>query len=112
MEIFIFDYAKDAGFVDSFLETAALSHGEDKKSNDWFFWKFRDNPFGESVLACAKENGIIVGCVAMGMLDFNYESKLLKGAISFETFVHPNQQGKGLFKKLITVAEQNAAIAA
>ncbi|MDI1254477.1 MAG: GNAT family N-acetyltransferase [Flavobacterium sp.] len=87
------------------MDSAALSHNEPRKSSAFFLWKFRDNPFGEAIIACAKENEQIVGCVAMGMQEFLYDGAIIKGAVSFETFVHPSHQGKGLFKKLITLAE-------
>lgn len=108
MNYFIFDFTKDISLIDSFLTSASLAHNQDKKTKEWFLWKFKDNPFGESILACAKENGIIAGCVAFGMQDFVFHSKIIKGAMSFETFVHPDYQGKGLFKRLINIAETEA----
>lgn len=108
MRLFIFDYDSDTYLIDSFLESASLAHKQEKKTEEWFYWKFRDNPYGESILACAEENGIIAGCVAFGMQDFVLDSNVIKGAMSFETFVHPDHQGKGLFKKLINVAEKEA----
>ncbi|MBU8883090.1 GNAT family N-acetyltransferase [Kaistella sp. DKR-2] len=108
MESFIFDFKQDISFTESFLATAATAHGEQMRTKDWFLWKFRDNPFGESILACAKENDQIIGCVAFGMQDFVYEGKVIKAALSFETFVHPDHQGNGIFKRLIDVAETEA----
>lgn len=105
MNYFIFHYIKDEHLIDSLLESAAFAHGEPKKTKEWFLWKFRDNPFGESILACAKIDDKIIGCVALGIQDFFYDNKIVKGALSFETFVHPNHQGKGLFKQLIDLAE-------
>ncbi len=105
MDYFIFQYKIDEPLIDSFLESASLAHKELIKSKDWFLWKFRDNPFGESILACAKKDDKIIGCVALGIQDFFYDNKIVKGAFSFETFVHPNHQGKGLFKELIDLAE-------
>lgn len=108
MDLIIFDFTQDTDLVDSFLAAASLAHGEKTRTRNWFFWKFRDNPFGESILACAKINNEIVGCVAFGMQDFIYEGIVVNAALSFETFVHPAHQGKGIFKMLITLAEAEA----
>ena len=107
MEYFIFDYNNHLHLIESFLESAAKAHHHPVvKTEAWFFWKFRDNPYGETLLACAEENGRIVGCVAYGLQPFWLKGEKIKGVISFETFVHPNYQGKGLFNKLIQLAEE------
>lgn len=108
MKYLIFNYNNHSNYIDSFLTSASLAHKQEKKTEEWFYWKFRDNPFGESILACAEEDGIIAGCVAFGIQDFFLHSNVIKGAMSFETFVHPDHQGKGIFKKLINVAEKEA----
>ncbi|WP_203296295.1 GNAT family N-acetyltransferase [Luteirhabdus pelagi] len=106
MKYFIFDIKKDFDLIDSFLETCALAHKEPKKTVDWFKWKFFANPFGPSIMACAKDEQKIVGCVAYGRQDFALSNSTLKGAISFETFVAPSHQGKGIFGTLLLKAEE------
>jgi GNAT superfamily N-acetyltransferase len=108
MNHFIFNFNKHENYIDGFLTSASLAHKQEKKSVEWFLWKFRDNPFGQSILACAEEDGIITGCVALGMQNFILNDKKIKGALSFETFVHPDFQGRGLFKLLIKNAEKEA----
>ena len=108
MKYFIFNYKTDLHLIDSFLESAASAKSQGKNNKDWFLWKFRDNPFGESILACAEEKGKITGCVAYGMQDFMFESKIIKGVLSFETFVHPEYQRRGIFSKLLYIAEKKA----
>lgn len=109
MEIFLFNFDKHAYLIDSFLESAALAHNHSKvKTQEWFYWKFRDNPFGKTILACAKEENKIIGCVAYGMQDFIKDKKTIKGALAFENFVHPNHQRKGVFKKLIELSEKTS----
>lgn len=105
MNYFIFNFETDNHLINSFLMSASLAHKDNIKSNAWFLWKFRDNPFGKTILACCEDKGQIVGCVALGTQEFFYENTIIKGAFSFETFVHPNYQGKGLFEKLIDLAE-------
>lgn len=96
--------------IPSFLESAALAQKRKvPKTIEWFYWKFRDNPYGESILACAESGGEIVGCVAYGVQPFSLNSVNYKGVISFETFVRPEFQGLGIFNKLIQFAETRLA---
>jgi GNAT superfamily N-acetyltransferase len=106
MEYFIFDYKEHIHLINSFLESAATAHNQPIKSKEWFFWKFKNNPFGKSVIACLEDNGKIVGCVAYGIQNFINKAQHIKGAISFETFVHPDYQGLGVFSKLLLIAEE------
>jgi hypothetical protein len=106
MRYFIFDFNRDLKFIPSFLKSAAEAHHQPKKTKEWFLWKFRDNPFGATILSCAEEDGEIVGCVAYGLQDFFFKNKVIKGAISFETFLHPKFQKRGIFSKLIAIGEK------
>ncbi|MFC4633314.1 GNAT family N-acetyltransferase [Dokdonia ponticola] len=108
MNFFIFELEKHEYLIDTFLESASLSHNKDKKTKEWFLWKFKDNSFGKPILACVEDQNKIVACVALGKQDFILGSKIIKGALSFETFVHPDYQGKGIFSKLIGIAEKEA----
>ena len=108
MEYFIFKLGRDEHLIQSFLESASLAHNEEIKSTDWFLWKFGNNSFGQSILACAKDAGKIVASVALGIQDFSNNVDVIKGALSFETFVHPDYQGKGIFRELINLAEVEA----
>ncbi|CAM3324451.1 GNAT family N-acetyltransferase [Empedobacter stercoris] len=109
MQLKIYNYREDSELINSFLESAAISHKHNKvKDEEWFNWKFRDNPYGEAILACAIDNEKIIGCVALGKHVLNIKGIKYSCALSYETFVHPNYQGKGLFKKLILLAEEEA----
>lgn len=105
MKYFIFDFNRDDGLIDGLLDSAAVAHKIPKKTKEWFYWKFRDNPYGESVLSCVQVGGRVIGCVAYGMQLFKYYNKEYAGALSFETFVDPDYQGKGIFTQLIKKAE-------
>lgn len=107
MNYFIFDYKQHSHLIGSFLKSAALAHSHSVHKNvEWFNWKFRENPFGEAILACAEENEKIIGCVAYGMQPFWLNDKKLNGVLSFETFVHPEFQGRGVFVNLLRIAEK------
>lgn len=96
--------------IESFLHSASLAHNQPTKSKDWFLWKFRDNPFGETILACVEEEGVIVGCVAYGIQNFKHNDISIKGSFAFENFVHPKYQRQGIFKKLIALLENEALL--
>lgn len=107
MNYFIFDYKQHSHLIGSFLKSAALAHSHSVHKNvEWFNWKFRENPFGEAILACAEENEKIIGCVAYGMQPFLLSGNEVMCALSFENFVHPSYQRKGIFKKLISLSEK------
>ncbi|HMM12747.1 MAG TPA: GNAT family N-acetyltransferase [Bacteroidales bacterium] len=106
MRFFIFNYENNSNLIDSFLSSACRAHGYDEPlSRGWFIWKFRDNPYGPTILTCAEEDGVIVGCVGYGFQPFILNGKTLNGVMSFETFVHPDYQRRGIFSKLIKLAE-------
>lgn len=105
MKHFIFDFNRDKGLVSSFLESRCKAHNSEIKSEAWFYWKFKENPYGESILACATENDQIVGCVAYGIQFFSFKGSTIKGAVSFENFVHPEFQRQGIFYRLLKLGE-------
>ena|SRR5690606_18838952 len=103
MEYSIFSYTNNLDKIDSFLESASMAHNQTKKTKEWFLWKFRDNPYGKSTLVCAEDAGKIIGCVGYGLQPFWIRKKRVNCVLSYETFVHPEYQGKGIFSTLIFV---------
>ena len=110
LKIKIWRFGTDDEFIDSWLEGQALAHHMSKKSVDWFHWKFEQSPYGRSILACAFDENIVAGCVAYGLGVMKYQGREFKCALSYETFVRPDYQGHGLFKKLIKLAEEQAKL--
>lgn len=108
MDIRIWKFGVDDGYINSFLDGMALAHNEDRMSSEWFHWKFEQSPYGKSILACAFDENTVAGCVAYGKGIIEYCGKRYSCALSYETYVHPDYQGKGLFKKLISLAEEEA----
>ena len=104
----IWIFNQDNSFIDSFLDGMAIAHDEAKKSPEWFHWKFEQSPYGKVIMACAFDKDKVAGCVAYGLGLIEYNSSRYKCALSYETFVHPDYQGQGLFKKLIALAEDEA----
>ena len=106
MELKIFDFDKDQYLIPNFLQVRAIAHKEALQDTSWFHWKFEASPYGKSILAVAIDKDIIAGCVAMGLGMAHVNGKELKCALSYDTFVNVDYQGKGLFKKLISLAEE------
>jgi GNAT superfamily N-acetyltransferase len=106
LDYFIFDPKQHDHFVDDFLIKASRAHKHEKRSRDWFYWKFFANPYGDSILACVATKTELVGCVAYGKQPFQIDGEKYEGVLSFETFVDPAFQGRGLFSKLIKFAEE------
>ena len=105
MEIRRWDFANDKELVSSFLRSAALAHKIEEKSQEWFYWKFRDCPYGEAIVVCAFDDKTIAGCIAMGRWQCEKDGVQMVHGGAFETFVHPGYQGRGLFLKLIAAVE-------
>ena len=108
MELRIWEYGVDDHFIPSFLEGMSVAHKEPSKTMDWFHWKFEQCPYGKAILACAFDEERVAGCVAYGKGLVRYQNKEWLCALSYETYVHPDYQGQGLFKKLINLAESEA----
>lgn len=108
MELRIWQYGVDDSYIPSFLRGMSIAHKQPAKSEDWFHWKFEQSPYGKSILACAFDDDCVAGCVAYGKGIIQYQGVQWSCALSYETFVHPNYQGQGLFKKLISLAEIEA----
>lgn len=105
-EFFIFNPSIHGHYVDDFLLKASNAHKQPPKSEEWFYWKFFKNPYGDSILACVAIDNELIGCVAYGKQPFVINGEVFPGVMSFETFIDPNYQGKGLFSKLLKYAEE------
>lgn len=106
MEIRIWQFGSDDKYISSFLKGMAIAHNQPTRNIDWFRWKFEQSPYGKAILSCSFDGDKVAGCVAYGRGVVKYKGKNWKCALSYETFVHPDYQGQGLFKKLISLAEQ------
>ena len=109
LDLRLWRYGIDDQLIPSFLEGMKVAHDEPVRSEDWFHWKFEQSPYGKAIMACAFDGGKVAGCVAYGRGIVNFKGANWECALSYETFVHPDYQGQGLFKKLISLAEQEMA---
>lgn len=106
LELRLWEFGADDNKIESWLNAASLAHKIPKKTKDWFHWKFEQSPYGKAILACAFDGDNVAGCVSMGKGEMTYNNEIFTYTLVYDTFVHPNYQGKGLFKKLIALLEE------
>ena len=84
------------------VELLRMSLGESlmPKSEAFFSWKHFQNPFGESVIWLAKEEGLLVGVRAFMNWQWISGDNICKAVRAVDTATHPDFQGKGIFSKL------------
>ena len=101
MKYVIFDIEKHERFIPSFLKSMAVGHNEEKKSIEWFHWKFLQKPLGRviTVIAISEEEQVI-GAVAYGLHSWKSKFNEISIAMAFENFVHPDYRRKGIFMNL------------
>ncbi|MBB1318432.1 GNAT family N-acetyltransferase [Shewanella sp. SR43-4] len=79
------------------------------ESDDWVDWKFNKSPFGRSIVALVRnDKAEVIACNAYGILEYKIGNKEFKVAKPYETFVHADYQGKGLFSKMLTKIREEA----
>ncbi|MDD2985961.1 GNAT family N-acetyltransferase [Flavobacterium sp.] len=71
-----------------------------KKSTTIWDYKHVDNPFGESYVLLAEENGEFIGVRAFMSWKWQIGKQVWQAYRAVDTATHPNHQGKGIFKKL------------
>ena len=69
------------------------------KSEAFWIWKHVDNPFGESLVILAEDNGEVVGVRAFMKWEWVFRNRVLKALRAVDTAVHPSYQGRGIFTK-------------
>lgn len=89
------DAALEHNIMSCFNETFSQT-----KDPNYFQWKFRDNPFGESLHVIVVNQGRVIGSRVFWRLDIEgYEAYQC-----VDTSILPEYQGKGLFKSTVLKA--------
>jgi GNAT superfamily N-acetyltransferase len=78
----------------------SLGEGLLPKSVDYFVWKHHKNPFGESQVILAREEGKIIGVRAFMKWNWDCAGNTITTVRAVDTATDPAHQGKGIFKKL------------
>ena len=82
------------------LLKASLGESMIPKSEILWNWKHIDNPFGASLVIVAEDSGQLIGLRAFLRWDIMENGKTITCCRAVDTAIHPDYQGKGLFKKL------------
>lgn len=84
----------------------SLGEGTVPKSAAYFNWKHYQNPFGNSLVLLAIEEGRIVGLRAFMRWCWVSKGNQLEAVRAVDTATHPDYQGKGIFKQLTLQAAE------
>ncbi|MBZ9729066.1 GNAT family N-acetyltransferase [Salegentibacter sp. JZCK2] len=79
---------------------ASLGETSSKKTEEVWRYKHIDNPFGESLVLVAEEDGELIGIRAFMRWQWQRGEKVYSAFRAVDTATHPDHQGKGIFKKL------------
>jgi predicted N-acetyltransferase YhbS len=79
---------------------ASLGEISSKKTEEIWRFKHIHNPFGESLVLVATENGDIIGVRAFMRWKWQKGKKVYSAFRAVDTATHPDHQGKGVFKRL------------
>ncbi|MCH7396671.1 GNAT family N-acetyltransferase [Belliella sp. DSM 107340] len=87
--------------IPKIISLLKVSLGENllPKSEAFWTWKHIDNPFGESLVILAEDNGEVVGVRAFMKWEWVFRNRVLKALRAVDTAVHPSYQGRGIFTK-------------
>ena len=90
------------GDLPAIINLLKVSLGESiiPKSEELWKWKHEANPFGKSPVLVADDKGVICGVRVFLRWEFRQGEKLIKACRAVDTAIHPDYQGKGLFKSL------------
>lgn len=70
------------------------------KSEALWNWKHQTNPFGNSPILVAEDEGKLVGVRSFMCWEYLLDNEVIPAFRAVDTAIHPDYQGKGIFKKL------------
>lgn len=79
---------------------ASLGESSSRKTIEVWSYKHLENPFGESLVLIAEEDGEIIGVRAFMKWTWQKGGQQYSCFRAVDTATHPDHQGKGIFKKL------------
>src|SRR5690606_4889757 len=103
------DYFSDFGndsLINSYLKNRRLSYSHPaEKDIEWFKWKFSWSPNGTAIMPVSISGDEVVGSNSYGLYPLIRNGVTIPSMMPYDTFVHSDFQGKGLFKKMILAGE-------
>jgi hypothetical protein len=79
---------------------SAQQRSSSGRDEGYWNWKFRDNPFGASILTVADLDGSIVGVDNLWPWELSLEGSVISAAQPCDSAVHEGQRGKGIFRSM------------
>lgn len=90
---------------------ASLGESKLPKTEEIWYFKHFNNPFGKSLILLAEEDDKIVGVRAFMRWQWQLGDKVFSAYRAVDTATHPKYQGRGIFKKLtlraLEIAKEN-----
>jgi len=71
-----------------------------RRDENFWNWKYLENPFGESLLTVAEADGRIVGFDNLWPWELRYGDSLIRALQPCDSAVHPDYRGRGLFTSM------------
>lgn len=71
-------------------------------NDDWWRWRFRDNPAGESIIQLAWDADVLASHYAVTPAVLSVDGREIRSGLDVTTMTHPDYRGRGLFRTLAT----------
>lgn len=96
--------------IPEIVKVLKASLGEDDLPLSEEIWNYKHilNPFGESLVLLAEEDGKIIGIRAFMRWQWQCKNKIFSAFRAVDTATHPGHRGKGIFKKITLKAVEIA----
>ena len=72
------------------------------RGDDYWYWKYINNPFGKAILSVAEFNGTIIGVDNLWPWQLVQNDVVIMALQACDSVVHPGFRGKGVFRALRT----------
>lgn len=79
-----------------------------RRDERFWNWKYKENPFGKSLLSVAEVENKIVGVDNLWPWEFQYGDSLIRAVQSCDSAVDPDYRGQGVFTTLRTYGLERA----
>src|SRR5437773_1854515 len=93
------------------LSRAVYGSHPDMDSRDYHRWLYLDGPCGSAIQASAFAGGRMVGHYAVVPLLFHDSHRESRAGLGVNALVHPEAEGRGLFARLVSIADARATAA-
>jgi GNAT superfamily N-acetyltransferase len=102
-----------AEHIPQLIELSRVVYGAhpDMTSEAYYRWLYAEGPAGPAIRVCAFADGRMVGHYAVVPLSFSDNDREIRAGQGVDAIVHPAEQGRGLFARLVSAADAAAGAA-